>query len=103
LGEILGEVRYRQTRFLVEECQDGFLIRLSCPEIDFETRVERNYLGRKWHIKRSADLSAVVRTAFLAVMTWQEHETRHLFTYRGAAVFGPHCDVAALVALDRSR
>jgi hypothetical protein len=32
-----------------------------------------------------------------------EHRTREHFRYRGAAVFGPHFDVDALVELCRSK
>jgi hypothetical protein len=55
--------------------------------------------GRKWHVDASASAGDVVRTAFKAAVTWQEHEAREGFTYRGAAVFGPHCDVEDLVRL----
>jgi hypothetical protein len=102
LCAILDEVHFKQSRFLVEECGSGFLMQLCCPETDVETGSEQEYLGRKWYIDRLASRSAVVHTAFLAVLTWQEHEARHWFTYRGEPVFGPHSDVDGLVSLARS-
>lgn len=44
-----------------------------------------------------ASRSDVVRTAFGAVLAYNEHETREFFRYRGAQIFGPHGDVEALV------
>lgn len=56
--------------------------------------------GRKWRLSEHMTPSEVVRTQFMAVMAVIEHETRELFLYRGAAIFGPHIDIEAL--LDRA-
>jgi hypothetical protein len=53
--------------------------------------------GRKWRLSLHMTKSEVVATAFKAVMTAVEHETREQFKYRGEAIFGPHHDVDALV------
>jgi hypothetical protein len=59
--------------------------------------------GRKWRISYWMTKSEIVQTAFKAYLAWLEHEAREAFTYKGAAIFGPHFDVEALVELhDRS-
>ncbi|MCB1998780.1 MAG: hypothetical protein KDG57_23375 [Rhodoferax sp.] len=54
---------------------------------------------RKWLLSAHMTPSELVQTAFKCVLTSQEHEAREQFTYRGAAVFGPHFDVEALVSM----
>lgn len=46
--------------------------------------------------------SEVVQTAFKAVLTAVEHETRETFLYRNKAIFGPHYNVDALLKLCES-
>lgn len=46
--------------------------------------------GRKWMLSRHMVKQEIVQTAFLAVMTAIEHETREQFTYKGIAIYGPH-------------
>ena len=53
--------------------------------------------GRKWYISPHATKSEVIRTAFKAVLTCEEHETREQFKYNGHAVFSPHIDVDELL------
>lgn len=93
LRAILDGVEFKSGGFSVEEFDGGFLIQLWCEEQDVESGERRLYSGRKWHIEASATESEIVRTAFKAVMTWQEHETREGFVYRGSRPFNPHFDV----------
>jgi hypothetical protein len=99
LRAILEGVRFKESQFLVEETANGFLIQMRCDELDAATGLCQTYYGRKWHIAASADESDAVRTAFMAAVTWQEHEAREAFTYRGVPVFGPHSNVADLARL----
>ena len=55
--------------------------------------------GRKWLLSPFMTKSEVVQTAFKAVLTAIEHETREAFRYRGEAIFGPHFDVDRLAEL----
>ncbi len=55
--------------------------------------------GRKWYISEYACDSEIVQTCFLAIKTWQEHEAREFFTFKGRNIFGPHYDLNALVEL----
>jgi hypothetical protein len=93
LRGILADVRFGQAAFVIEEIASGFLIQLACPERDVESGEMRQYFGRKWHIDRLATSGDIVRTAFKAVLTWQEHEAREKFTYRGERLFHPHFEV----------
>lgn len=56
---------------------------------------------RKWQLSEHMTKSEVVQTAFKCVLTSLEHEAREQFTYRHAAIFGPHFDVEDLVYLVR--
>jgi len=99
LRQILHDVHFPATLFEAEEISNGFLLQMRRTEPDSDTGEPVEFTGRKWFIDRAASPSAVVRTAFLAAVTWQEHEARHLFTYRGVEVFGPHFDVDQLARL----
>lgn len=52
--------------------------------------------GRKWLLSQYMTKSEFIQTALKAVITAEEHEIRELFTYKGAAIFGPHFDVDEL-------
>jgi hypothetical protein len=103
INSILEGVEFRGGSFSVEEIHDGFLIQLCREEADVEGGERQVFEGRKWHIVRTATESEVVQTAFKAVVTWQEHEARDQFTYRGARPFSPHFDVEGLVELYRQQ
>ncbi len=100
---VLADVQFEAHDFLVEPAEDGFQVRLRCEVEDVRTGLRRAQEGRRWYIGARASTSEIVQTAFKAVITWQEHETREHFRYRGAQVFGPHHDVDRLVDLWRSR
>ena len=102
LRAILADVRFRNGDFVCRETSGGFLIQLRCDEVDVQTGKRENFLGRSWFVPENADESTIVRTAFKAVASWQEHEARESFTYRGAPIFGPHSDVRDLLRLFRN-
>ncbi len=52
--------------------------------------------GRKWYISRHMCLSELVQTCFEAIKTFEIHEVREHFRYKGSKCFGPHIDIAAL-------
>ena len=99
LQGILAEVSIPGARFVAEEINGGFLLQMRRTEPDAESGEPVEFSGRKWFIDPKSSASAVVRTAFLAALTWQEHEARHRFAYRGAAVFGPHIEADRLAAI----
>lgn len=95
---ILEEIHYKHHQFNVEETLNGFHLYTQCIDEDNDHPGEtRLMFGRKWFIDKDANRSAVVRTALKAVLTWEEHEAREHFTYRGAQVFDPHLDADRLV------
>lgn len=77
-----GDELFLQVSFVADDCIQG---------------------GRKWWISRHMTISEAVQTAFKAVLTAQEHEVREKFLYNGHAIFGPHFDVNALVALSLAK
>ncbi len=99
---VLADVSFNGHEFIVEPAEDGFHLQLCCEEEDVYTGVRCVQRGRKWHISRCASRSAIVQTAFKAVITWQEHEVREHFRYQGVQVFGPHFNVDRLADLCRS-
>jgi hypothetical protein len=102
LRDILAEIEFKDGEFAVDTCAQGFLIQLRCSEPDANGGERKLFGGRKWYVEPSATRSQIVRTAFKAVATWQEHEARHLFRYRGAPLFSPHHDVDGLIRLTES-
>jgi hypothetical protein len=98
---VLRDVACGEYGFAVEEATDGFHLLVKQMALDLTTGNYALQTGRRWFIPRGATRDEVVRTAFKAAVTWAEHETRELFTYHSARVFGPHLDVGRLVAAAR--
>ncbi|MGE0751893.1 MAG: hypothetical protein AB7F39_06470 [Variibacter sp.] len=100
---ILSHVEFPNTRFLVRVSDEG----TGCaPYLQLEQKGQCNvtgapvrWRGRKWKLSAHMTKSEIVQTAFLAVLTAVEHETRETFKFKGAAIFGPHFDVERLVTL----
>ena len=80
---ILADVHFPGLSFHAEDAGSAYLLQIKTAQFE----------GRKWHIDKSARPADIVRTALKAALTWQEHETRELFTYRGRRVEGPHFEV----------
>ena len=97
--EIVAELQFRDWHFqIVPAPPYGDLLRVT-----FVAGADGRQNGRKWLISQHATRSEIVQTAFKAVLTALEHETREQFLYRGQAVFGPHFDVDSLAALALAR
>jgi hypothetical protein len=96
---VLADVAFKQSEFLVEPCDRGFLIQIQAEVPCAVTGEPQLHCGRKWHLSDRATPSDIVRTAFKAVVTWEEHEARENFRYRGVPVFGPHFEVDDLIDL----
>ncbi|MGM5019245.1 hypothetical protein [Tardiphaga sp. 367_B4_N1_1] len=77
-----------------------FYLRVSCDEgLCNITGKPMGWKGRRWRLSPHMTDGEVVQTAFMAVMTANEHETREKFKYRDVTVFDPHYDIEKLVAL----
>ncbi len=83
IQQILKDIQFGECTFHAEPFEDAILLQIANAE----------FTGRKWHIDRSATRAEVVRTALKAALTWQEHEAREQFTYRGKRIHGPHFDI----------
>lgn len=69
-----------------------------------------NYTGeiveqrcRKWQLSSYMVPSEIVRTAYKAILTAQEHEVGEHFRYKGELIYCPHVDVEALVEIMRDK
>ena len=82
---LLGDISCGDLRFVV----DGMRLRVERPG--------SGLTGRWWLIEPAVSESDVVRTAFKAAITWEEHELRERFLYKSAAVFGPHIELDRLL------
>ena len=69
------------------------------PDDSYLQFVSEGQHGRKWRLSPHMTRSEIVQTAFMAVLTWEEHECRERFKYKGQRVFGPHFNVEALAKL----
>lgn len=58
----------------------------------------RHY-GRKWQLSNHMTKTEIVRTAHLAVIQAEIHESCELFKYKGIAIFNTHRDIDELAAL----
>ena len=99
-ARILDDVGFDGWRFAVEDAAPGLcLMRVRFEAPDNATGETSEQVSRPWPLTHGMTASAVVGTALKAVLTAIEHEARERFTYKGAAVFGPHYDVEELLAL----
>lgn len=101
--DIVSCLEFKDMEFNVGTTSNGFLLWLSVREECAYTSEDTIQLGRKWFIPPDLKRSEVVKTAFKAVMTWQEHEAREFFKYRGHRIFGPHFTVKELAELCEQR
>lgn len=51
--------------------------------------------GRRYVTAEMTD-SAIVRSVFAALLSYEEHEVRENFAFDGKRIFGPHIAIAAL-------
>lgn len=93
INTMLAEIDYKQHRFMVDTTDGGFFIRTRCEEEDVRNGEITVQFGRRWFISENASRGDVVRTAFKAIMTWEEHEVREYFLYKGQRIFDPHFDL----------
>lgn len=91
---VVGECRYKDLDFnLMFSSTLGAVLEIGANVVDNETEREVYMTGRKWVITPDMPKSDIVRTVFLAVMTWEEHEIRENFRYKGRDIFSPHFEV----------
>lgn len=98
MRDILANCAFPAFRFQVVHDPIGKIyLQAETDTVDLDTGEPwPNCRGRKWYLSPHMTKSELVATAFKAVLTFQEHEAREQFTYRGRRVFGPHIDIDAL-------
>ena len=97
IAETLIEIKYKDWSFsLFQRGETVFMLVLfEAPGPNGEqVSIQK---GRKWVLSQHMTKSEVVATAFKAILTAEEHETRENFKYRGAPIFHPHYNVDILV------
>jgi hypothetical protein len=96
--ELLAEVEFLDWEFEVSvEATIPFLrVAFLAPDNHSPGSEPVRQYGRKWRLSQRMTRSEIVTTAFKAVLTAMEHETREQFKYKGVDVFGPHIDVDAM-------
>lgn len=98
---ILENIKFRNFKFVAERAHTGFHLQLCAEEMNTSTNASSLMYGRKWFFSERASKNDIVRTAFKAVVTWQEHEARELFQYQNVSVFSPHFSLDNLIALSK--
>lgn len=98
LREILDRISYRPgwDWDIDPAAETGWHIRPVWDGPDVITGQPARQRGRWWYIAENARVGEVVRTAFLAISTAEEHERREQFRYQGVRIYLPHHDVDAL-------
>lgn len=107
MQETLGLIKHPNMKFelMFDDEYRGYL-RVTAAVIDVLKLKATTQNGRWWRLSPNMVPSELVQTAFKAVLTWQEHEAREHFTYKGQKVLGPHLDldlVAELLQEDELR
>lgn len=99
--EILAQVKFLGYAFrIVGDFQrSAYLQAVFDAPCNVQGGADTTQTTRKWLLSRYMGPSELVQTAFKCVLTSIEHEAREQFTYKGAAIFGPHFDVERLVLL----
>lgn len=55
--------------------------------------------GRKWYVSPHATDGEILQTILKAIITFEEHEIRERFEYKGRRIFGPHHAVSDLLTI----
>jgi hypothetical protein len=103
----LDDVKFRDWDFRVTSSagRDYLQVVFYAPDITMPVQESVSHVefqpqsSRKWLLSPSMTDGEIVQTAFKAVMCAMEHEIREEFTYKEAAIFGPHFDIETLVEI----
>jgi hypothetical protein len=99
VDRLLDDVQFFAYRFEVREGHGGVFVQGLYEDSDIYTGAVERQHTRKWLLSPAMTDSEVVQTAFKLCMTSYEHRCREGFKYQGRRIFGPHFNVADLVAL----
>lgn len=103
IQEILKDVQYKGWNLIVGESGQTIYLQFQWDHpCRFSNTVTRQH-SRKWQLSQHMTKSELVQTAFKAALTAEEHECREAFSFKGAAIFGPHLSVDILVHLAQTK
>ena len=98
-SDILSYIEYKRWSFHLGCSGDSHYLQVKFVCECSVTGKPEPWSGRKWYLSPHMTKSEVVQTAFKAVLTAEEHESREKFKYNGQAIFGPHFDVDVLASV----
>lgn len=102
IEKITAEIGYKPGyRLIVARDQadpkDGRIyVQVECDRPDTFTGVMGVGRGGKFYLSPYMTVSEIVQGCFGLCKSYDEHETREAFTWRGRRIYGPHIDVDAL-------
>ena len=100
IANALDRIRCEDYRFITTPIHGGIILQIEGVVEDIETHKPTWHRGRKWYLDSQTSIDDVIRTAFKAIATWQEHELREHFLVDGKSIFSPHSSI--LESVDRS-
>lgn len=99
MAELCGRITFPKMLIVVRTKNDVPYLQITARGQCNTTGEDVDWNGRKWMLSEHMTPGEIVQTAFKAIMTAVEHETREQFRYFGQPIFDPHYDIDALVAL----
>jgi hypothetical protein len=99
---ILRATAWRTREFHARPLGEGFLVWIEGKERDANGDDWLCARGRPWFIQRTESEAQVVQTLLKAALTWEEHEAREHFRFRGERIFDPHLPLETLLAARRA-
>jgi hypothetical protein len=87
---ILADVSCSPYGFIVGETGGSLFLQVAAELPCNATGVMETQKGRKWLLSQWMTESEVVQTALMAVLAFEEHETRERFTWKGRAIYDGH-------------
>lgn len=91
--EALNRIRCGEYSFITVPVHGGLFLQVEGFVKDVESQRLTWHRSRKWYLDLQSSIDDVIRTAFKAIATWEEHELRERFLVDGRAVFGPHLSI----------
>lgn len=73
----------------VRRSGSGFIMRFRSQVYDNYGHVEDWQAGRWYYLSEDVTEGAIVRTALMSLLAFEEHELREKFTYKGQALYEP--------------
>lgn len=78
---------------------DSFIDIIEREPIFFIRIQDAGIKGRKWYISPYMTDGEILQTIFKAILTYDEHEIREKFLFKGKRIFGPHHSLEDLMRI----